>query len=253
VPTNLMSLYSPLLELANYHILGRILYYVPHFAPLPPGRVLSTFGALIALVEALNALGVALAANPSSSHSQQELGSRLTVAALSMQLGVIVVFVILAAIFHRRCVKADIHAKAVPTLLITLYVSMALILIRCIYRLVEHLGNTTIRLNDPQSLMALSPMLRYEWFFYVFEATLMLMTSVLWNIWNPGRYLPRNYHVYLAQDGRTELEGGDDKSDGRSLLAKAGHVLTFGIFFGKKKNHRPFEELNDYPVANHQT
>lgn len=98
----------------------------------------------MALVEALNALGVAFSSNVSSSHSQQETGSRLTIAALAIQLGVIVVFVLLAAIFHRRCAKANIHAKAVSTPLITLYISMLLILIRCIYRLVGHLGNTTV-------------------------------------------------------------------------------------------------------------
>lgn len=245
-----MSLRSPLLELANYHVLGRVFYYVPYLTPLPPGRVLSTFGALIALVEALNALGVALSSNPSSSQSQQELGSRLTIAALAIQLGVIVIFVLLAAIFHRRCTRANIHAKAVSTPLITLYISMSLVLIRCIYRLVEHLGNTTVRLDNLESLRTLSPILRYEWFFYLFEATLMLINSVLWNVWNPGRYLPRNYHVHLAQDGTTEVEE-EDKSDDRPLLAKAASVLTFGVLFRKKEN-QPFEELNNYPATNRQ-
>ncbi|MCJ1325977.1 hypothetical protein MMC10_002640 [Thelotrema lepadinum] len=193
----------------------------------------------MALVEALNALGVAFASNPSSSQSTQELGSHLTIAALAIQLGVIVIFVFLAAILHRR---------AVSTPLITLYVSMSLILIRCIYRSVEHSGNTTVRLDDPESLKQLSPILRYEWFFYMFEATIMLLNSALWNVWNPGRYLPRDYHVYLAQDGITVLEG-EDKPDGRPLLVKAASILTFGILFRKKRENRPFEELNNYPDA----
>ena len=248
MPTDPVLLYSPLLELANYHVLGRVFYYVPYFAPLPPDRVLSTFGALMALVEALNALGVAFASNPSSSQSTQELGSHLTIAALAIQLGVIVIFVFLAAILHRRCAKANIHTRAVSTPLITLYVSMSLILIRCIYRSVEHSGNTTVRLDDPESLKQLSPILRYEWFFYMFEATIMLLNSALWNVWNPGRYLPRDYHVYLAQDGITVLEG-EDKPDGRPLLVKAASILTFGILFRKKRENRPFEELNNYPDA----
>ena len=218
-------------------------------APLPPGRVLSTFGALMALVEALNALGVALASNPSSSHTQQELGSHLTVAALAIQLGVIIIFVILAAIFHRRCAKAKVHVKAVSVPLVTMYVSMSLILIRCIYRLVEHLGNTTVQLDNLESLRSLSPILRYEWFFYVFEATLMLTNSVLWNIWNPGRFLPRNHHVYLARDGKTELQGAD-QSDKRSLLATVGSILTFGVLFNNKRGNPPYNELNEYPAAN---
>lgn len=247
-----MLLLSPLLELANYHILGRIFYYVPYFAPLPPGRVLSTFGALMALVETLNALGVALTSNRSSSPSQQSLGGNLIIAALAIQLGIIVIFIILAAMFHWRCAKANVHAKAVLTPLITLYISMCLILIRCIYRLVEYLGNATVRLDDLESLKALSPILRYEWYFYIFEATLMLINSVLWNVWNPGRYLPRSYHVHLAQDGRTEVEG-EVESDTRPLLAKAGSVLTFGLFFRPKRANRPFVALGEYQVANPQT
>ncbi|KAI0010165.1 putative RTA1 domain protein [Xylariaceae sp. FL0662B] len=239
----------PLLELANYHVLGRILYYVPHLAPLPAGKILPTFGGLIGLVEALNALGVALSSKPSSSSRTQELGSNLTVAAIAIQLCVILIFVLLTAIFHRRCAKANLHNRAVSTPLHTLYTSMALILIRSIYRLVEHLGNTTVDLDNPQSLMNLSPILRYEWFFYVFEATLMLINSVLWNVWSPGRYLPKNYLVYLAQDGSTEIEG-EDGLDSRPFLSKAGSIFTFGLFFRRETKNRPFEELNNYQDAN---
>ncbi|KAI1759005.1 putative RTA1 domain protein [Hypoxylon sp. FL1150] len=225
----------PLLELANYHVLGRIFYYVPYFAPLPPGKVLSTFGGLMALVEILNALGVALSSNPSSSASHQELGSNLTITALAIQFAVILSCAILAGIFHGRCSRAKIHSRAISIPLNTLYVSLALILIRCIYRFVEHLGNTSVDLDDFESLKTLSPILRYEWFFYVFEAALMFANSVLWNIWNPGRYLPRNYHVYLDRDGVTEIEG-EAKLDSRSLLAKIGSVLTFGLLFHEKKD-----------------
>ncbi|KAF2136194.1 uncharacterized protein K452DRAFT_280345 [Aplosporella prunicola CBS 121167] len=246
----LIYICPPLLELANYHVLGRIFYYVPYLAPLPANRVLSTFGALMALVEALNALGVAFSSNPSSSKSTQDLGSHLTIAALAIQLAVIVTFVLLAGLFHRRCNKSNIHTKVVKIPLITLYVSMILILIRCIYRLVEHVGNTTIAIDDLETLESLSPILRYEWYFYFFEATLMFINSAIWNLFHPGRYLPRNYHVYLAQDGR-EVEG-EEKSDDRPFLAKAGSVLTFGLLWRKKRGSPPFHELNERPAASRQ-
>jgi hypothetical protein len=252
VRTDLVLLHSPLLELANYHVLGRIFYYVPYFAPLPAGRVLSTFGALMAIVEVLNSLGVALSANPSSSQSTQELGSRLTIAALAIQLCVIVIFVFLAAVFHRRCTKANIRNKAVSTPLTILYISMFLILARCLYRLVEHLGNATVHLGDIESLKTLSPILRYEWFFYIFEATLMLINSVIWNVWNPGRFLPKNKHVYLAQDGTTELGADRDHSDDRPLIAKVGSMATFGLLFRQKESNRTFEELREYRGAGGQ-
>ncbi|KAI1753237.1 putative RTA1 domain protein [Xylaria castorea] len=238
----------PLLELSNYHVLGRILYYVPYFAPVPPGKILAIFGGLLAFVEVLNALGVALAANPSSAPSQQQLGSHLTLASIGIQLGVIVIFIVIAGLFHRRCIQAKVYAKGVSTPLITLYVSMAFITIRSIYRLVEHVDNTSVDLSNPESLKTLSPLLRNEWYFYVFESTLMLLNSVIWNIWNPGRYLPKNYHVHLAEDGRTEVEG-EEYADDRPFLAKAAHVVTLGILFRKKDPDYLHRELSDIPMA----
>jgi len=205
----------------------------------------------MAIVELLNSLGVALSANPSSTHEKQHLGKSLTIAALTIQLLVIIVFIILAAIFHRRCFKADIRVRGVTTPLYTLYVSMGLILVRCLYRLVEHTGNTTVKLKDLESLQALSPILRYEWFFYVFEATLMLVNSVLWNVWNPGRYLPRDRRVYLSRDGKTQVVREEEKDD-RSLSVKIFNVVTFGLLFGRGavsagKGNGSFEELRGYP------
>lgn len=196
------------------------------------------------LVETLNALGVSLASNPSSSHTQQHLGSRMTLAALAIQLVVIIIFILLAGLFHRQCFQSKAHVKAISPTMFALYTSMALIFTRCIYRLVEHLGNTTIDINNPESLNNLNPILRYEWFFYVFEATLMLMNSAIWNILHPGRYLPRNYRVYLARDGVTEVEMREE-SDERSALAKVGSVLTLGVLFPRKQRNQTMEELGD--------
>ena len=203
------------------------------------------------LVEALNAVGVALAANPSSSGSQQLLGKNLTVAAIAIQVVVIAIFVVMAAIFHWRCRKAGLKAKTVKTTLLVLYTSMALIFVRCVYRLVEHTGNTKIDLDEIDVLGNLSPLMRYEAYFYVFEASLMLVNSWLWNIWHPGRFLPRDQHVYLARDG-TEVTG-EKHEDGRPLLAKTANVLTFGLLFRDKKkgaHHRMDDsELTEYPPA----
>ena len=68
------ALTSPIYKLPP-EILGRIFYYVPYMAPMPAGRVLSTFGGLMAVVEVLNSLGVALASNPTSEPTTQKLGA----------------------------------------------------------------------------------------------------------------------------------------------------------------------------------
>ncbi|KAL8369688.1 hypothetical protein RB595_000160 [Gaeumannomyces hyphopodioides] len=239
----------PLLELANYHVLGRIFYYVPYLAPISPGRVLAIFGGLMAVVELLNALGVALAANPTSSSGQQGNGQGLILAAVSIQIGLIAVFVSVAILFHRRCIRADklpSRSRAIRVLMPTLYGSMALIFIRCIYRLVEHTAPTKVKLDNMEALRSLSPILRYEVYFYIFEASLMFLNSVIWNVWHPGRFLPHSHHVYLARDG-AEVEG-EKVIDGRPAWAKVAHVLTFGLLFGRKKQaDGAFQELSELP------
>lgn len=224
-------------------------YYVPHCAPFPASKVLATFGGLMLLVETLNSVGASLSANPSASPSQQTLAGHLIIAVLVIQLGVILIFIGMAAVFHMRCRRARVQAEAIYTLLYTLYMSMTLIFIRCIYRLVEHTGDTKVDLSSIEALRQLSPILRYEVFFYIFEATLMLLNSVLWNVWNPGRFLPSNPHVYLAQDGTEAVL--EELPDGRSRLAKVANVVTFGILY-RKKNASATVELVEYLADNGQ-
>lgn len=116
--------------------------------------------------------------------------------------------------------------------MLTLYASMALIFSRCVFRLVEYTGNTKIDISDPVASRRLTPLLRYEAYFYAFEASLILCNSILWNIWSPGRLLPRDYHFYLARDG-TEVTG-KEQVDNRPGWAKLGHVVTFGVFFRRR-------------------
>ena len=155
-------------------------------------------------VETLNALGVSLSANPSSKKATQDIGKGMTLAALGLQILVILAFVLLAIVFHQRLYAAERRYDMVVKTLWTLYGSMGLIFARCVYRLVEHTGNTHGDLDDAKKLAELSIVLRYEVFFYMFEAVLMLVNVVAWIIFNPGRTFARN--VYLDRDGVTEIE-----------------------------------------------
>ncbi|KAF2450200.1 hypothetical protein P171DRAFT_450879 [Karstenula rhodostoma CBS 690.94] len=192
----------PLLELANYHILGRLLSYVPSCSPLPPKAVVRVFGGVMLAVETLNALGVSLSANPTAGEATMKLGKGMAFAALGLQLGVIVAFGVLAAMFWVRLRAAGVRVRAVETALRTLGASMTLIFVRCVYRLVEHVGNTEADLGDVEKLRELSPVMRYEAFFYVFEAVLMLVNVGLWNVWNPGKAFSR--HVWTADGSACE-------------------------------------------------
>lgn len=170
-------------------------------------------------------------------------------ASLILQIGVILLFCVIAGIFHRRCIRGGIKSRKIQGPLVTLYISMTLILVRTIYRIVEHFGVSRIPTNPPKEWnpMTLSPILRYEWFFWIFEASLMLINTVLWNYRHPRRYLPEDYHVYLAQDGQTELLGPGWKDDMpwfMTFIDPCG--LTASLIGGSRKAERPFWETNGY-------
>ena len=205
----------PLLELQNYHVLGRVLYYVPYHSPLHPGRVLTTFGFISLVIESLTGWGASYTANQSLTDAERQTGHSLIKASLLMQLVVLSLFVALAGTFHRRCHKAGIRDRRLTQPLLTLYTSVLLILTRTIFRVVEYFSMSTLRYSDPSfDPSSATPLLRYEWWFLVFEGALMLLNSVLFNVRHPRMFLPERSTTYLAVDGKTEVDGPGWK-DGR--------------------------------------
>lgn len=197
----------------------------------------------------MNALGVSYLATPNTDPKYVRLGHGLMKASLIVQVAVITVFCVVSGMFHWRCMRSGIRSRKVQGPLFTLYISMLLIFTRSIYRIVEHFGQSRRPINPPASWdpMTLSPTVRYEWFFYVFEATLMLLNTVLWNFRHPRHYLPEDYHVYLAQDGRTELTGPGWKDDMPwfwTFIDPCG--LTAAILGATRKKEKPFWETNGY-------
>ncbi|KAK1975398.1 RTA1 domain-containing protein [Colletotrichum cereale] len=233
----------PLLELANYHILGRVLYYVPYCSPLHPGRVLSTFAVFSAIVESLNGWGASYSANQSLSPQEMATGHALIKASLLLQVFVVACFVVLAATFQRRCAQAGVAARrGVRGPLVTLYVSVGLVLARTAFRIVEYLGVAAVRWGPDVDVAGVPPAIRYEWFFYVFEAGLMLADVVMFNARHPRRYLPEKYTVYLDRDGVTEVDGPGWK-DPRPLWATVVDPFDLvGAARGRDRRPKPFWE-----------
>ncbi|KAJ2896597.1 hypothetical protein MKZ38_005420 [Zalerion maritima] len=233
----------PLCELANYVVLGRILYYVPYHSPIHPGRVLTTFTAVSLVVEMLNGIGVSYSTNQGLSRGARQTGAGLMKAALILQLIVVVLFVALLTVFLRRCRKAGSRNENVRQAALTLYISSAIITVRIIYRTVEYFDLESL-LSDPGSVEAdkLSPIVRYEWFFYVFESSLMLLNSVLMNWRHPTRWLPRSNKVYLSKnDGVTEVDGPGYK-DGRNFLVTFLDPFdVYGLIRGRDKKNMFWE------------
>lgn len=234
---------SPLYEAANYHILGRVLFYVPYHSPIHPGRVWTTFATLAAVVESLSGVGASYSANVSLPASTQDTGKALMKAALVLQLVIINTFVVLGVTFHRRCLRAGIRNRNVNGSLLTLYVSTALIEARTIYRTVEYFGLAGVRFHRGMDRSEWPPEYRYEWFFYVFEAALMLANALLWNLRHARKYLPADTRVFLSPgDGVTEVEGPGYKDSRSFVVTLLDPFDLYGLATGRDKRERFWEE-----------
>ncbi|KAF5702412.1 Rtm1p-like protein [Fusarium globosum] len=239
----------PLLELQNYRILGRILYYVPYNSPIHPGRVLTTFGFISGIVEALNGWGASYSANQSLTNSEIEIGHALIKTSLLLQIVVAILFITLAVTFHRRCVVAGITNERLNKPLWTLYTSMTLILARTIYRIVEYFSVAELRYGPGFDPATISPIVRYEWFFYVFEAALMLCNLVMFNVRHPRRYLPKNNKIYLCPDGVTEIEGPGYKDPRKLWQTLIDPFDIQGLVTGRGRETDKFWEMGHGRLA----
>ncbi|GAW24776.1 hypothetical protein ANO14919_143700 [Xylariales sp. No.14919] len=230
----------PLYELGNYYVLGRILYFVPYCSPIHPGRVLTTFAAVSTIIEVLNGIAASYVANRTLPEHLQDLGHTLFKVALILQLVVIVLFLSLATTFYHRCRKSGINHAKVNQPLLTLYASSAIIFVRTIYRTVEYFEVESFDATAPAS--AQNPIIRFEWFFYVFEAALMLINSALLNVRHPRMWLPQSTKVYLAKDGVSEIMGPGYKEDRGFVATLLDPFDVYGMVKGRDEATRFWDE-----------
>jgi hypothetical protein len=204
---------------------------------------LTTFLAADVVCEVLIVNGVQRIVNSRFSAHQRNLGGNLTKAGLILQACLFGLFVLLAAVFHRRASKAGVLKPSVRTVLIVLYISCSIVTARCIYRIVEFFewGN--------------GPLTHSEAYFYVFEASIMFINTAMLNYFHPGKFLPRSNKVFLAKDGVTELRGPGWKDNRPFIVTFIDPFDLFGLFTGADKKTRFWDmepaELNQLN-AEHQ-
>jgi hypothetical protein len=71
----------------------------------------------------------------------------------------------------------------------------------------------------------------------------MLANTLLWNTRHPRNYLPEDYHVYLAQDGKTEILGPGWETDQNFIMSL---IDPFGWFLKKDPKQKAFWEDNGF-------
>lgn len=228
--TVLLFCAPPVYAGANYFILGRVLYYIPYLSPLHPGRVWTTFIALDLIVEVLAANGASKVANSAHTPSLVKAGMALVKASLLLQIALFLAFVALIALFHRRCVSTNVFSHKVKVIVYTLYVSSCLILLRNTFRTATFFYPSTAYANTA------------EWCFWVFEATPMVLNTYLMNVYPPAKYLPADHKIYLATDGKTELEGPGAVDKRPFLLTLFDPFDVVGLANGRDAKNRFWEE-----------
>ena len=96
-----------------------------------------------------------------------------------------------------RYVHAGVANRTVLGVLRSLYVSIGLILARMVYHGAGRFAMATMA-SSIGDLMALSPVVRYKWFFRVFKAVPILVNTALWSANHPLGYLPKSFKRNLA-------------------------------------------------------
>jgi hypothetical protein len=175
-------------------------------------------------------------ANSTMTPAQRKLGANLVTASLSLQAGLFGAFGLLAAQFHRRAAKAGVLSRDLHIVLYVLYVSATIVTIRCIYRLAEYImgWDSTIYKN--------------EIFFWIFEAVIMLLNTVLLNLFHPGKRLPRSNSVFLDRDGVTERRGPGWDDDRPWIVTVFDPFDVWGLI-SKKDQKTQFWDMSDEELA----
>jgi RTA1 like protein. len=126
--------------------------------------------------------------------SNVSLGENMIIAGLFVQVVFFGFFIIVSIVFHRRMLATPAHAvRATPIpwtrYMQVLYTVSVLIMIRSLYRVVEYIQGSDGYLQS------------HEAFIYVFDATLMLISCLVFNIFHPSK---------IVSSQNTEWENKED-------------------------------------------
>ena len=188
-----------------------MLAYLPYHSPIHPGRVLSSFIIVDAVVEILAVNGATGNASATTVADRNKGLDRMA-ASLVLQAILEVFFFCSVGFVVWKCKKAKMFPRNLRIVCYILYVTSAMMFVRCIFRIVEGFEIMDCPLDRPNC----GSVDQHEWFFYVFEVANIFLFVLLLTIFPPGKYLPPNDKVYLDPiDGTERVGPGYAKADPR--------------------------------------
>jgi hypothetical protein len=113
-----------------------------------------------------------------------KLGNNIVLAGLFLQIIFFAIFVAVAGVFHKRMQAAPTGNAMASTLLWArylwiLYLASFLIIVRCVFRIAEYAGGQE------------GVLLGTEMYLYIFDATLMFLVMVVFNVQHPSLVISR--------------------------------------------------------------
>ena len=127
-----------------------------------------------------------------------KLGEHIITGGLFIQLVFFGFFVIVAGVFHYRISRYPTGRSRSVELpwqryLIILYLASAFIMVRSVVRIVQYLqGSDGI-------------LLQQEVFLYIFDATIMFLTMVLYNVWHPSTLMVKHLLTSTLADPESQM------------------------------------------------
>ena len=135
--------------------------------------------------------------------SDVDLGQHVITGGLGIQVLFFGFFIVTAGIFHFRIARFPTtrsQSLSIPweRYLYILYTASLLIMVRSVFRIVEYvMGQDGI-------------LLKHEIYLYIFDATLMFIMMVLFNVWHPSKIILKakssDIHHLESQDSGYALE-----------------------------------------------
>ncbi|KAJ5706014.1 hypothetical protein N7536_001703 [Penicillium majusculum] len=120
------------------------------------------------------------------SASSLKLGEDVIIVGLIVQIIFFGFFIVVSVIFHKR-MAGDPTSAAMATsvdwhrYMLVLYFASALIMIRCLYRVIEYIQGSTGFLQS------------HEYFAYTFDAALMLLVTIIFLVFHPSQIISEGH------------------------------------------------------------
>lgn len=175
---NVCILLPPSLYAATiYMIYGRIVIYAgePALSIVSPQKVTKIF----VIGDVLAFLTQASSGGMMAMSSMAQMGQKITIVGLFIQLFIFGGFLTIAIIFGRRVQQAKTALRNLPcgSLLYVLFAVSGLIIVRCFYRIIEFCQG-----NDGY-------LMGHEVFMYVFDTIPMFVVQAIFHFHHPGKVL----------------------------------------------------------------